>query len=279
MNRRLPALPTALLVLALAPTGCEVMGDLESLLETQVSEPPAAAAAGPQPDTRPGPAPLAPPAPVETPSIETLAAQAGLQRDPSGSGLWVFRDEQAAFTARFRPDGSVRFDAAPPKAKPGGWARDGDQPPTGIPLPGPGDWAPRGDSDASAKRDLLERTRPFRIALATRTFEARARARLDGLEAELQTIWNGPKPAAARRAALFELWDDLDDRPAADADDPAAAALDEVRLTSVEKARDHIESFIRRVAPAGSPQAFTAAELKAFGARQQSARPFDPYGK
>ena len=71
--------------------------------------------------------------------------------------------------------------------------------------------------------------------------------------------------AAARRAAIFELWDDAAETGTAD------------ELAAGEAVRTEVIGFVRAHLPAGGADAFTADELAALNARRLSKQRFEPY--
>lgn len=104
--------------------------------------------------------------------------------------------------------------------------------------------------------------------------------RLAALDGELEALWaDASKPASERRRLLFERWDECEEAPG-DVLDRAAKGISETdaeRGRGGEELRRRIEAFVRQVAPAGSPQAFDAAELSRLNARRSSRQRFDPY--
>lgn len=70
---------------------------------------------------------------------------------------------------------------------------------------------------------------------------------------------------AAKRAALFELWDD------------GAEDGDQALVDAGARTRAHVIGFIRARLPAGTEGAFTAAELETFNRRRTSRARFAPY--
>ncbi|MBK9031482.1 MAG: hypothetical protein IPL61_09130 [Myxococcales bacterium] len=122
------------------------------------------------------------------------------------------------------------------------------------------------DPYASAKRDFLERTRAERLELRAADEARQLKGALATARAHAARAWaRADLDAAARRIALFELWDDA----AEDGPPALVAAGDAARLG--------VLGFIRSHLPAGSPDAFTAAELATLNARRLSKQPFAPY--
>ncbi|HTR55786.1 MAG TPA: hypothetical protein VMJ10_34150 [Kofleriaceae bacterium] len=116
-----------------------------------------------------------------------------------------------------------------------------------------------GDPYSSRKRALLEQTFDERAERGA-AFRADQRAHSAELARKnLEQLWAATLDPAARRAALFELWDECDD-------DEAGA-----------RARAMIVGWIRTHLPAGGPDAYTPAELAALSAHRSSAAPFAPY--
>jgi len=115
------------------------------------------------------------------------------------------------------------------------------------------------DPYASRKLRLLDDTRAERIerGAAFRAEQAARSAEL--MQRTLEQLWASTPDPAARRTALFELWDDC-------ADDEAGA-----------RAQAMVTGWIRAKLPAGSPDAYTTDELAALGARTTSQRAFEPY--
>ena len=115
--------------------------------------------------------------------------------------------------------------------------------------------------------------------MAADTERDRRRAVFMASRAELRAIWNDDGlSAAARRQMLFEWWDDCDEGPLGLALDPEPQRIQDVeRVQDAERMRRQIEAFVRRVAPSGSPEAFTAAELRRLNAHRRSRQRFAPY--
>ena len=92
-------------------------------------------------------------------------------------------------------------------------------------------------------------------------------ATLRSLPRELEKMWrDDTRSLADRRRLLFERWDECVD---AREDSEAARVGAQARAT--------VLSFIRTRLPAGSPDAYTQAELVALNARRVSRVPFAPY--
>lgn len=83
-----------------------------------------------------------------------------------------------------------------------------------------------------------------------------------------------------RKDAILELWDELQ-LPVAVPDElraDVARSLQPARERAADEARLCILDFVRRHAPAGSPEAYTEAELAAINAGRVGAARFEPYG-
>lgn len=116
-----------------------------------------------------------------------------------------------------------------------------------------------GDPYASRKLKLLDDTRDERVAMGT-AYRAQQQARSgEFMHKNLERLWASEQQAIARRAALFELWDECGE--------------DEAGM----RARAVVIGWIRAKLPAGSADAYTDAELEALQARRTSAAPFSPY--
>jgi hypothetical protein len=120
------------------------------------------------------------------------------------------------------------------------------------------------DAGALAEQD---RTRDTRRGVAAVRDAANLRAAVTRTPRDLDRLWRSAAPAAEKRALLFEMWDECAESGPADVVDSARAV------------RAAIVAFIRRRLPPGSPDAFTAAELRALDRRRTSAEHFDPYAR
>jgi hypothetical protein len=181
---------------------------------------------------------------------------------PSGRGTYTtdlggsnWRDRTA--TAHVARDGTVRFDNAP----------DFDIHFAGLGVAGKfnvDDWLARRagiDPYASAKRAYLDRTRDARARIAevnrADDLAHAQRALLRNVEA-VRAIAD----PAARKQALFELWDDV------------AETGDDALVRAGAGARAYLVGAIRAMRPA---LAFTPAELAQLNAHRHSRAVFAPY--
>ncbi|HUJ60148.1 MAG TPA: hypothetical protein VLX92_16695 [Kofleriaceae bacterium] len=121
-----------------------------------------------------------------------------------------------------------------------------------------------GDAYASRKRALLDQTFDERAARGSE-FRAEQLARsAELMRQNLEALWASTPDPAARRAALFALWDEC-----AEGDGPLGEAG--------ERARAQVIGWIRAHLPAGSPEAYTARELAELAASRTSQQAFEPY--
>ena len=210
----------------------------------------------------------------------------------------LYVDPGKRFTAAVNPDGSVRFgnrwgrDQHGERMRGSGRALRQIGPSavgavSGLMMTGPTEWllALQGqERDAAAKTAFLNQTRDLRIQLAINFTLKLLETRLGELNQELLGLMSdGSRELAARRAVLFQRWDECDERVAvglpSGGDLPAEAVsmIDEARLGAAERARRNIEAFIRRQLPRGTSRGYTAAELAEFNRRRVSVEAFDPY--
>ena len=116
-----------------------------------------------------------------------------------------------------------------------------------------------GDPYASRKRKLLDDTRDERVAMGTKHRAEQAIRSAEFMTRNLEAMWARDLPPVARRAALFELWDECGDDDAG------------------KRARAVVVGWIRSHLPAGSADAYTADELAVLAARRTSSAAFAPY--
>jgi hypothetical protein len=121
-----------------------------------------------------------------------------------------------------------------------------------------------GDPYASRKLKILDTTRDQRVTLgsAFRTQQLDRSAELT--QRNLENLWRTTTDPAARREAVFAIWDEC-----TEGEGEAAAAGD--------RARAMVIGWIRARMPPGSADAFTADELARLNARKTSHRVFAPY--
>ncbi|CAN5844807.1 hypothetical protein BH11MYX3_BH11MYX3_13860 [soil metagenome] len=119
------------------------------------------------------------------------------------------------------------------------------------------------DPYASAKLKMLDRTRDQRVEIGKvyRKAQLAQSARL--MQANLDNLWATTPDVAARKQAVFDLWEEC-----AETGDPALA-------DGGAKARALLERFVQ--VKLHGPDGFTADELARLNARRRSRATFDPY--
>ena len=127
----------------------------------------------------------------------------------------------------------------------------------------------------AAKAEVLAKTEALRERLRRQVRdEAWTDAERRQLD-EVRRVWNSEVlTAQARRRKIFKLWDEL-------APDPATGLSEEDR-TRRDRAialQRRIERLAAMLAPEGSADAFSEAELKRLNAGRKSTRAFEPYPK
>jgi hypothetical protein len=217
--------------------------------------------------------------------VDELPRARPLRLDRTDDGGYRHRDRDAGFEATIDPDGTVTFrDIAPvrvefPRPKPPEQREeDGDpnrHPQPQLELLPPGSLGPLpmlvsvglrfgGRADLGkqrkslAKRKLLQQTAELRAKMAAQSRGKREREALFVLMNDLASLWkDDTRTAAAKRRAIFEVWDDCDEGN-----------------TGV-RARARIEAFVRQHVTGAV--GFTQAELAKLNAERRSSRQFDPY--
>jgi hypothetical protein len=121
------------------------------------------------------------------------------------------------------------------------------------------------DPYASKKLAFLDSTRDERVQLGAAHREQQLRRTSEIMQRNLALLWQRVTEPAARRAALFELWDE------------AIEAGDERAVEAGRAARKLVIGFIRARLPAGGPDAYADDELAALNRRRQSKATFAPY--
>ena len=222
---------------------------------------------------------------------------------PDGGG--TYRSNQGPFTAKVGKDGSVslkdgknlRIKLALPSPKQlgkmiGDWYQDPNKPVGFLPPPDPekferdqltggGEGLPilaggfdisdafmrstGTDPYASKKLAFLDATRAERVQIGMRHKSEQLAQVSELMQKNLQRLWATIADPAARRAALFDLWDEVEETGS---EELVAAGL---------RARALVVGWIRAKLPAGSVAAYTEAELAALNARRTSTAAFAPY--
>lgn len=129
----------------------------------------------------------------------------------------------------------------------------------------------KNDPYASRKLKFLDETRDERVELGKQWRKEQLQQTAMIMKRNLAYAWNASADTAARKRALFELWDEIAE-PKATADE-----ADEVFVEASRAARKAVVGFIRAHLPAGSADAYSEAELVALNAKKQSAATFAPY--
>ena len=129
-----------------------------------------------------------------------------------------------------------------------------------------------GRANMPAKVRFLAQTEGLRTRMAHAWLKARLAEQRGRLVEEVLALWRDPSlPLAERKRRIFQMWDDCAE-PA-----ELRTPTDEIQAAAAVEARVRIEGLIRMLAPRGSPQQFTAAELAEFNAQRRSRARFDPY--
>jgi len=121
------------------------------------------------------------------------------------------------------------------------------------------------DPYASKKLAFLDATRDERVQIGNRHRAEQLTRSTQLMRHNLDALWAATQDPGARKRALFELWDEC-----AETGDPDLVAAGQA-------ARRLVIGFLRAHLPAGSPEAFTPAELAALARSQQSKATFQPY--
>lgn len=131
----------------------------------------------------------------------------------------------------------------------------------------------RKDRHRSEKRAFMAATEKLRFEMAHAWYRAQMQRELADLGGQLTEVWRDTKqPLAERKRLIFERW--------ADCEPPGPSGrseLDALRLEVARTARAKIEAFVRVVAPPGSPEAYTEAELRRLHRGRSEAARFRPY--
>jgi hypothetical protein len=121
------------------------------------------------------------------------------------------------------------------------------------------------DPYASAKRALADETREARVCMARRFQGERQRQELGILAGKIRRLAARPDlSAAARRALIFDIWDECLEEAESGPDYGAMA-------------RATILAVVREVFPAGTDRGYEPAELLALNRRRTSRHHFAPY--
>jgi hypothetical protein len=121
------------------------------------------------------------------------------------------------------------------------------------------------DPYAREKLEWLDKTRDDRVALGKRHEHEVLAHTPEYVQRNVQWAWQQGRDLARRKQDLFDLWDECAD------------SGDDDRTAAGNAARSYVIGFIRAKLPAGSPGAYTAAELAELNAHRHSAQIFAPY--
>jgi hypothetical protein len=121
------------------------------------------------------------------------------------------------------------------------------------------------DPYAARKLAYLDATRDERVEIGTKHRAEQLAQAAKLMKKNLDRMWTQITDTAARKQALFELWDEC------------AETGDAQVIEAGRQARKLVVGFIRAHLPAGSATAYTAAELAAFARRKHSHEEFAPY--
>lgn len=167
----------------------------------------------------------------------------------------TFRSDKTTFTATVARDGTVSI-----KDK------------RNLQLHGLGasfdatDWAMRAagiDPYADAKREYLDRTREQRVVIGKLYRKEQLAQSAQLMKANLERAWQLSQDVAARKQAVFDLWDDC------------AESGDDALVEGGVAARALLARWVQ-VKLAGA-NAYTADELRILNAKKRSKASFDPY--
>ena len=123
------------------------------------------------------------------------------------------------------------------------------------------------DPYAAKKLQYLDATRDERVQIGLRHRQAQLLRATEIMQGNLDRAWASTTDPAARREALFELWDECAETgPAMEVEAGAAA-------------RSLVVGFIRSKLPAGTTGAYTPTDLARFNAKRTSTATFAPYSE
>jgi hypothetical protein len=124
------------------------------------------------------------------------------------------------------------------------------------------------DPYLARKLKFLDATRDERVQLGNLNRAEQLAHASQLMQRNLDALWTSPRlDLAAKKRALFELWDEC-------AEDGDASLVQ-----GAEDARQLVIDFIRAHVPAGSAGAYTPSELAELARHQQSKAGFQPYAE
>ncbi len=194
-------------------------------------------------------------------------------------GKLVYKDPGGRFVATLRSDGRVDFKNKSGKIT---WTDNAIGDPDALIRMAAGE-----DPYARAKAELLKATFDLRLGMAIAFQKKQIDKRLERLDGELDKIWTDERrDLAARKELIFQRWDECEE--ASENSDAASVELpgfgtvqdsdlDKTRNEAATDARERIVKFVRKHAPKGSAEQFTAAELADMNGRRVSKEKFAPY--
>lgn len=197
--------------------------------------------------------------------VLSLSASGSAVAQPDQLVLQEERDgtytaDEPGFIGRIDPDGSVRFENAPP-LKLQGLGASFDLTDSAMRIRGI-------DPYQSAKLVFLERTRNMRVAMGERHRAQLLASSRDLMRGNIEAVLATVRDPRERKRALFELWDECGE--AGDTAEPALAAAGEA-------ARATVLEYIQREMT--GPDAYSAGELRALNSRRTSEIAFEPYAR
>lgn len=167
----------------------------------------------------------------------------------------TFRSDEGTFRAKVNRDGTVALEDKPNLQRHGLGASfdvtDFAMRATGV------------DPYASAKRAYLDRTRDQRVLIGKRDRTAQLAESARRMQENLVRAWQLSRDVAARKQAVFELWDEV------------AETGDAELVEGGEQARALLSRWVQ-IELAGA-SAYTADELRSLNAKKHSTATFDPY--
>lgn len=195
------------------------------------------------------------------------------------NGKLIYKDPGGRFVATLRSDGRVDFKNKNGKIT---WTDNAIGDPDALLRMAAGE-----DPYARAKAELLKATFDLRLGMAVAFQKKQIDKRLARLDGDLTKIWTDERrDLAARKELIFQRWDECEEP--SDASESVTvdlpgfgevqdSELDQARDDAGRDARERIEKFVRKQAPKGSAEAFTAAELADMNGRRVSKSKFEPY--
>jgi hypothetical protein len=129
----------------------------------------------------------------------------------------------------------------------------------------------KNDPYASRKLKFLDETRDERVEIGKAWRQQQLQQTAMIMRNNLERAWAQAGVLAARKQALFELWDEIVEPKSRD------DLADEVLVEASRAARKAVIGFIRAHLPQGSELAYSASELVALNAKRQSSVQFAPY--